>query len=109
MKANDKYLTKEDILSHLQSVKDEFEQDGIVALALFGSYVSGTQTVYSDIDIAVKKQDNFLKHRSAYEYFEILNRLKRKLTERLHRKVDIFDLDSSSSFKKTIEGELIYV
>ncbi|CAA6809465.1 MAG: Unknown protein [uncultured Sulfurovum sp.] len=101
--------TKKNILHYLGELKKELEPQGIEALALFGSYAREEQTVYSDIDIAIKKKKNFLDDYTAYEYFEILSDIKAKIRKKLHKSIDIFDMDSTSSFKKAIEDELIYV
>ncbi len=101
-------ITKENILNYLQELKPEFEQLGIQKIALFGSYATGQSGAYSDIDIAIQKRKDFLEYHSAYDYFAILSQLKRKIVSKLHRPVDIFDLDSKSSFKESIEKELIY-
>jgi len=102
-------LTKDLIVSKLKELEEEYRERGIVSIALFGSYASGTQNIYSDIDIAIKKEEDFLSKRSPYSYFETLNALKTQIAQMLHRDVDIFDLDSDSAFKEEIEKELIYV
>ncbi|MCF6243595.1 MAG: nucleotidyltransferase domain-containing protein [Sulfurovum sp.] len=102
-------LTKEKILDYLKELKPELEASGIQKLALFGSFASNHQNVYSDIDIAIQKKKDFLDDYSAYDYFALLNTIKSKILKNLHTNVDIFDLDSKSSFKKEIEKELIYV
>lgn len=109
MKTNASKPTKETILSCLKELKDDFEKRGIVSLGLFGSYASASDNVYSDIDIAIKKEDDFLKDRSPYSYFETLNALKSEVAKRLHRNVDIFDLDSNSAFMEDIKKDIIYV
>ncbi|WP_456391742.1 nucleotidyltransferase family protein [Nitratifractor sp.] len=96
-------------MSKLKEIQEEYRERGIVSIALFGSYASGTQNIYSDIDIAIKKEKDFLAERSPYTYFETLNALKDQIIRKLHRNVDIFDLDSNSKFKEEIEKELIYV
>jgi len=52
-------VTKENILDYLYEIQPQFKKDGIVSFALFGSYAKDTQTVYSDIDIAFKKNKEF--------------------------------------------------
>ncbi len=64
--------TKDNIINYLKDLKPELSKNGISSLALFGSFASGNQTVYSDIDIAISKEKNFLKNNSSYDYFEIL-------------------------------------
>lgn len=101
--------TRETILTVLEEIKPRFQQKGIEEIALFGSFGKSTQNVYSDIDIAIRKSKKFLDHHSVYDYFEILNELRSTLRQKLHRPVDIFDLDSTSPLKERIEEELIYV
>jgi hypothetical protein len=47
--------------------------------------------------------------RSVYDYFVLISDIKSRLGKKLHRNIDIFDLDSDSPFRKHIEEELIYV
>ena len=69
--------TKEHILDYLNELKHERHRDGIVQLGLFGSYACGENTLYSDIDIAIKKEENYLQHRNANTYFEEVAKIKR--------------------------------
>ena len=101
--------TKESILHHLRAMKPELEKLGIAELGLFGSFASNRQTVYSDIDIAIRKRPDFARSGSAYAYFDLLSQIKSRLRRKLHRNIDLFDLDSHSPFLKHIEKELIYV
>ena len=101
--------TKETILHYLNEIKPELEAYGIEKIALFGSFATDQQNVYSDIDIAIQKKDDFMKDHSAYDYFNIVSKIKTKILLALHRNSDIFDLDSDSDFKNTIEKEMIYV
>jgi len=101
--------TKENILQYLQEIKEELQEKGIVKIALFGSYAKDSQNVYSDIDIAISKDIYFLEKNSSYSYFDIIGNLKEKIRKKFHRNIDVFDLDSKSSFKQSIEKELIYV
>ena len=102
-------VTQEKILAFLRELKPELEASGIERLALFGSYATQNQNVYSDIDIAIQKKKDFLEHYSAYEYFNIVANIKTKVLHKLHKSTDVFDLDSLSGFKNKIEKELIYV
>ena len=51
--------SKDDIIAYLKEIKPHF-QDDIKELALFGSFAKNTQTPYSDIDIAITQQTDFL-------------------------------------------------
>ncbi len=101
--------TKESILHYLKEIKPELEGYGIEKIALFGSFATGQQNVYSDIDIAIQKKSNFMHDHAAYDYFNIVSKIKNKILLALHRNVDIFDLDSDSSFANSIKKEMIYV
>lgn len=102
-------IDKNSILEHLSFLKDELSSKGIVQLGLFGSYAKNSQNVYSDIDIAIKKDKEIFEKYGVYFYFELLNNIKDSIQRKFHRNVDIFDLDSNSELKKTIEKELLYV
>jgi len=101
--------TKEHILEYLHELKNELHHEGIVQLGLFGSYARGENTIYSDIDVAIKKEESYLKHRNAYAYFEEVAKIKRLIFEKFRRSSDVFDLDSNSSMKDSILKDVIYV
>lgn len=101
--------TKENILAYLKDIKSELAQDGIVSLALFGSFARNEENIYSDIDVAIKKEKDYLKTRTAYTYFEEVSKIKEMIQKKFHRNSDIFDLDSDSPMKKNIQQELQYV
>ncbi|RLA79606.1 MAG: hypothetical protein DRG78_12640 [Epsilonproteobacteria bacterium] len=101
--------TKENIIEYLKELKKELLSDGIISIALFGSFATNKQSVYSDIDIAILKEKDFLKYKSSYNYFDIISKIKSKIKTKFHRNIDVFDLDSNSELKKSIEKELLYV
>ncbi len=101
--------SKLSIVSYLQEIKGELLTDGISKIALFGSFARDEATVYSDIDIAIQKEENYLNTRSAYEYFDEVLKIKNLIKKKFHRNSDIFDLDSNSSMKNSITEDLIYV
>lgn len=101
--------TKENIMNYLQELQQELQTQGILQVALFGSYAKGEQSVYSDIDIAIKKDREYFSSVSPYYYFEVVNSIKDKIRKKFHKNIDVFDLDSTSSFKQSIESELLYV
>lgn len=101
--------TKDSILAYLHEIKSDLSQKGFSQIGLFGSYARDEDTVYSDIDIAIQKEPDFLSHRSAYDYFDEIAHLKKLIFQKFHRNSDVFDLDSNSSMKKAILKDLIYV
>ena len=101
--------TKQTILNYLSEIKPELKKKGIDEIALFGSFATNEQNVYSDIDIAIKKTPTFLENYAAYDYFTLVSNIKQKIRFNLHRNSDVFDLDSNSSFADRIKREMIYV
>ena len=101
--------TKETILRYLKEIKPELEEYGIEKIALFGSFATNQENVYSDIDIAIKKKSSFLQDHTAYDYFDIVSHIKTKILLALHRNSDVFDLDSNAEFTEAIKKEMIYV
>lgn len=101
--------SKENILDYLREIKGELYKDGIVSLALFGSFARGEQGIYSDIDIAILKEKDYLQKRDAYTYFNEVEKIKQMIYNKFHRNSDVFDLDSNSSMKYTISKDLLYV
>jgi len=97
------------ILRYLKEIKPELENKGIEHIALFGSFATDQQNVYSDIDIAIQKKPTFLEQYAAYDYFDLISNIKAKIRSRLHRNSDVFDLDSNSEFADRIKKEMIYV
>ncbi|NPA73892.1 MAG: nucleotidyltransferase domain-containing protein [Epsilonproteobacteria bacterium] len=105
----DKSISKSDILLYLKSIKKDFSKRGIEKIALFGSFSKDCQNIYSDIDIAIKKEKNFLKKYSPYYYFEIVSNIKTSLRREFGKNVDVLDLDSKPPFLKSIERDMVYV
>ena len=55
----------------MRTLKVELVEEGIEAIALFGSYAREKENIYSDIDIAVKKRADFVERYGPYGYFEL--------------------------------------
>ena len=102
-------IDKSNIIIFLNEIKAELLDDGIIKLGLFGSFARDEANVYSDIDIAIQKENNYLSHRTAYDYFNEVSKIKNLIKKKFHRNIDIFDLDSNSSMRDEIMKDLIYV
>lgn len=102
-------VTKINIITFLHDIKEELLNDGISKIGLFGSFARDEAGVYSDIDVAIQKDSNYLVTRSAYDYFEEVSKIKSLIRKQFHRNSDVFDLDSDSSMKDEILKDLIYV
>ncbi len=102
-------VDKSNIISFLREIKEELVNDGISTVGLFGSFARDEANVYSDIDIAIKKERNYLKKRTAYDYFDEVSKIKNLIRKKFHRNSDVFDLDSNSNMRDEIMKDLIYV
>lgn len=101
--------TKESILGFLSEMKPMLSEQGISRIGLFGSFASDSQNAYSDIDIAIAKNSDYLKQFSSCDYFNLIAFIREKTIRTFHRNTDVFDLDSQSPLKTIIEKELIDV
>ena len=102
-------VNKENIIIFLNDIKSELESDGISKIGLFGSFSRDSESIYSDIDIAIQKEKGYLVHRTAYDYFDEVSKIKTIIKKKFHRNIDVFDVDSNSSMLETIKKDLIYV
>ena len=102
-------MEKEQILAYLKGMKEEFEERGIEKIALFGSFAKDSASQSSDIDVAIKLKKNYLNEHDVWEYFRLIDALKKSLFLRFSKKVDVYDLDSDNDIKSRIAKELIYV
>ena len=101
--------SKEEILLYLQKLKPMLVQKGIVELGLFGSYARNESSVYSDIDVAIRREDDYLATRHSHEYFELINEIKIDILKKFHRQSDVFDLTTNTPMRVNVLKELIYV
>ena len=88
-----KKTNKEDIVDFLRDIKEVFAKDGVLIVGLFGSFAKNSENIYSDIDIAIKKDKTILQKDYAYRYFEILSKLKKEIKQTFSKNVDILDLN----------------
>lgn len=102
-------MTKDKILQELKLLKPKYAQNGIMILGLFGSYAKNNASITSDIDVAIKLQDNYLKTHDVWAYFNDINSLKADIYLKLGLPCDILDMDSSSQIVHQIQREVIYV
>ena len=103
-------ILKNEILVFLQSLKPELHSKGIKSLGLFGSIAKNTNNSSSDIDIVYETSDTFINNYKGWSAFTYLNtHLRDKIAEKFNTKVDMFDLNSSSSIKDKVKKEAIYV
>jgi predicted nucleotidyltransferase len=96
-------MKREDILSYLQTHKDEFAKKyHISKMALFGSYAREENSLESDIDIAIET--------GLCDYFKLYD-FKEELEKHFKHKVDVVRLRDkmNATLKNRIVKEGIYV
>ena len=102
-------MRKEQILNYLADIKVDLSNKGIEKIGLCGSFARDNADKLSDIDIAIKIKKSYLEDHDVWEYFKLIDTIKRGLLSQFSRNVDIYDLDSSSDIKNTIDKDIIYV
>ncbi len=102
-------ISQKEILEYLKSIKDELIKEGISEIALFGSFARGDDDIYSDIDIAIRIKEDYLKDYDSWDYFDLIKKIKNLVIQRFGIGCDVFDLDSSSFIKDSVLKELLYV
>lgn len=101
--------TKDNIINYLSNLKSELQSEGIEKVGLFGSFAKNKADIHSDIDITISLKDNYLQTHDVWEYFNLIDNIKKLMLDKFKRKSDVFDLDSSTKIKNTILKETIYV
>lgn len=95
-------ITKTEILDSIKSEKDFLaRQFGVVNIGLFGSYVKGTQSSNSDIDILVELKE---------PRFDWMAGLQIHLENKLGRRIELVrkQQKQESRFLKRIQKDIIY-
>lgn len=102
-------MLQQDILNYLKAFKKSSKNRLFIEIGLFGSYAKNSADNYSDIDVAVRVDPQYLREHDVWDYFEDVKKIQDGLLKKFHLKSDIFDLDSVSPFRDKIEGDIIYV
>ena len=102
-------MKKDEILSYLKEFKDSSQNRLFTEIGLFGSYAKNQADNFSDIDVAVKVDKNYLKQHDIWDYFDAINEMKTALLKRFNLQSDIFDLESSTPLVDKIKKDIIYV
>lgn len=92
-------VDKNDILSYLKELKPQLLKDGIEKIGLFGSYAKNSADEFSDIDIFIETNNNFVEKFGFYglNYYD---ELKRKINKKFNVLVDLSDIASLKSDEK---------
>ena len=102
-------MQKEHILSYLKQIKGDLLNRGIEKIGLFGSFAQDNADAFSDIDIAIKIEKDYLNKHDVWEYFNLIQMIKEKLSLHFSRQIDVFDLDSEGDIKDHISDKVLYV
>ena len=102
-------MDKKEILKYLETLKSKLQKDGIVSIGLFGSFAKESADKDSDIDILIETSDAFInKYRGWDAFIYIDENIREKISNKFHKKVDIFDKNSNSSIKEHILKDVCY-
>ncbi len=102
-------MKRDEILSYLKEFKDSSQNRLFTEIGLFGSYAKNQADDFSDIDVAVKVDKNYLKQHDIWDYFDAINEMKIVLLKRFNLRSDIFDVESSTALVRKIKKDIIYV
>ena len=82
---------KSEILHKLKELKPVYEKEGLIFLGLFGSYATGTQTEFSDIDVAYRlDHDKFSqKYKDGFSKLLRIDDIKNELQKVFKAKIDL--------------------
>ena len=102
-------MKKEQILNYLANVKNEYQKEGFIIKALFGSYSRDEAQESSDVDVLVEATPEFAAH---YGFGAIarINEIQKEMSSALGIKVDLADSTGMGrTAKKFIIDRAIYV
>ena len=103
-------MKRDIILSYLCSVKEKYQEEGLIIKALFGSYSREEANSNSDIDILIEVTPKFAK-KYGFRAFSRLKEIKEEMSKGLNGieidLTDIFGLGKSG--KKFIIDRAIYL
>ena len=102
-------MQKENILIYLSQIKNDLLSHGIKKIGLFGSFAKDKADSFSDIDIAIQIKEDYLDEYDVWEYFNLIESIKKMLLIKFSRKVDVYDIDSTGNIKDSISKDIIYV
>jgi predicted nucleotidyltransferase len=84
-------MNKIKILNYLKQHKNDYINDGIVILGLFGSFATDNQNENSDIDILIETKEKFIQKYIGFQGFSRLNEIKDNISKDLNKNIDLVD------------------
>ncbi len=97
------------ILEYLKVLKLNPRFEVFEKIGIFGSYATQKADVFSDIDVVVKVNKEYLATHDVWDYFDAINTIKEGIAKKFYLQSDVFDIDSATSLKKEIMKDIIYV
>jgi hypothetical protein len=102
-------MNKEIILKYLKNAKTEYDKEGFIIKALFGSYSRDEADAKSDIDVLVEATPAFAS-RYGFAAIARINEIQAELSQALGIQVDLADSTGmSKTGKRFIIDRAIYV
>ena len=97
-------MNKNEILSKLKEIKPTYEKEGLILLGLFGSYAKGTQTKFSDLDLAYKLDYELfsLHYKDGFSKILKIDEIKQELQSIFKIPIDLVPDNKKSIFKDLI-------
>lgn len=94
----------EEIVAYLKKNKTYLhDRFGIISIGVFGSFVRGEQTPYSDIDMVVEMEKN---KKNIHSFLQ----LKRFIEKEIERRVDIgFEHSLKPAIREKVKEQIVYV
>jgi len=97
-------INRKEIMAYLRTLKPQLREIGIDRIGLFGSVAKGEDDLLSDIDIMIHTTPEFVKRFEGIEGFIYLDDLRKHISYRFGRSVDLCD---EAGLKKKI-GDVLY-
>ena len=97
-------MRKSDIVSTLHKLKPVYQEEGFILVGLFGSYARGTQSKFSDIDIAYKLDyDKFSqRYKDGFSKLLRIEDIKKELQSLFKKPVDLVPDNNKEILKDLI-------
>lgn len=104
-------VSQENILNYLKKIKPELRKHGIGKLGLFGSYAKNKADIFSDIDITIECDDDFVqKNGGGLKAIVFVDKLRENISKYFKLQVDICDTTTmKKEDKNSILQGVIYV
>lgn len=99
-----------ELIQKIREMKRVYDPEGLVLLAIYGSFARGDQNENSDIDILFRYNEIAEAKYIGWNIFGLYDRVKCELETEFQRKVDLTDIDAMSKIgSKYILVDALYV